>query len=1266
MFLHYCFTFLKRGSLWTYRVATWTVLIVGAAFFALVIALRYLVLPHIDEYREPIAQAISRAVGQKVTIGSIAGSWQGYRPELTLGDVRLLEADGDAALALDKVETVLSWFSLLSAELRFDAIAVHGLSLEIRRDAQGAFRVAGIAVPHGGAGGGFGDWLLQQRQVVVRDASIAWLDEMRSAPKLLLEKADLRLDRDGRLHRFGLSATPPAALSSALVARGEFVGDSVAEMQSLNGRLYLDIGYLNLAMAQAWMPSPLPFTSGLGSMRLWLDLNGAQLGAATADLRFANVQARLAPDLPELALAEVHGRLGWKQREGSMEVSAESFGFTTTDGLRLEPARFAFSRAATAGGVHRSQIHVSGLQLAPLAQLAGFLPIDPGLRARVARVTPTGSLDDVTVSWSGDWGGGGAYAASGQVSGLAVKADGTLPGFHGLSGRFDANETGGTAALNVNAGGVELPTVLAEPVPLDFSTVNLGWTLREGGVDIIVKNASFANEHLAGSVSGTWRSAQGGAGSADLSGILVRADVHQLWRYVPATKPATRAWMKRALVAGQSRDTKFRLQGPLSDFPFANDHNGVFEVVSHVAGVSIDYADGWTPVTGFAGEIAFRGDRMDVRGQSGAILGLQLANVEASIDELGKQDEVLHLKGEARGQTADFLKFIAATPVTTYMNHFTDSMKATGNARLAAALDIPLHRSKESRVKGELVIENNGVVLDSRLPPFDNFGARIAFTEHGFAITQGRALMFGEPLSFEAGNQADGGVTASVSGTLDVDQARTVWSHPLLARLDGQAQWRGSVAVRNKISTIRFESSLAGVKSSLPPPFAKAAPATLPLRIELRERAGRQGVLSVSLDKVATAQLLLDGAAASGVGRGTVSLGGQAALPSSDGLWIRGSIDTVDVDAWKALFAGGSDDAPPLLGGVDLQIGTLVFSHRVFHDLKVKATRDDDEWQATLHGDEVDGSVTWLSGGDGKVTARLSSLALPPPVAEVQGAKAPTRDERLPSVDLVADDFTYEDKPLGKLTVLAQPEPAGWRLQKLELANPDAKFSMNGRWVIAEASRTDVTVRLDVADVGKFFGRLGWPDSMQGGTATLEGPLAWTGNPTRLDIPSLSGQLKLEAKNGRFKQIEPGVAKLLGILSLQALPRRVSLDFRDVFSKGFSFDHITSDLQIKAGVAETTNFLMQGSSARVAMQGKVDLAHERQDLLVRVTPSLSEGIAIAGAIVNPAIGVAALLAQKALKDPFSQIASFDYSVTGSWADPAIARVQRPVLKEKGR
>ena len=121
----------------------------------------------------------------------------------------------------------------------------------------------------------------------------------------------------------------------------------------------------------------------------------------------------------------------------------------------------------------------------------------------------------------------------------------------------------------------------------------------------------------------------------------------------------------------------------------------------------------------------------------------------------------------------------------------------------------------------------------------------------------------------------------------------------------------------------------------------------------------------------------------------------------------------------------------------------------------------------------------------------------------------------------------------------------------------------------------------------------------------------------------LAGNVLLDASKGQFVKLEPGIAKLLGILSLQALPRRISLDFRDVFSEGFTFDTIIGALKIDQGVMTTENFRLRGPSARVVMGGRVDLARETQTLRVRVTPHLSDSVSLAGALIGAALLAAA-------------------------------------------
>lgn len=147
---------------------------------------------------------------------------------------------------------------------------------------------------------------------------------------------------------------------------------------------------------------------------------------------------------------------------------------------------------------------------------------------------------------------------------------------------------------------------------------------------------------------------------------------------------------------------------------------------------------------------------------------------------------------------------------------------------------------------------------------------------------------------------------------------------------------------------------------------------------------------------------------------------------------------------------------------------------------------------------------------------------------------------------------------------------------------------------------------------------------------------------------------------GQFLKVDPGAAKLLGVLSLQALPRRLSLDFRDVFSEGFAFDGATARASIAQGVMKTDSFKMRGVSAVVLLDGSVDIANETQDLAVVVLPEINAGAASVayGLMVNPVVGLGTFLAQLFLRDPLMHVFTMEYHVAGSWKDPEISKVNR--------
>jgi uncharacterized protein YhdP len=208
-----------------------------------------------------------------------------------------------------------------------------------------------------------------------------------------------------------------------------------------------------------------------------------------------------------------------------------------------------------------------------------------------------------------------------------------------------------------------------------------------------------------------------------------------------------------------------------------------------------------------------------------------------------------------------------------------------------------------------------------------------------------------------------------------------------------------------------------------------------------------------------------------------------------------------------------------------------------------------------------------------------------------------------------------------------------------------------------ERRRTSMKFRLDVLDAGQTLARFGMKDLVRRGHGHMEGTVSWNGSPIALDYPSLAGSFNVNVENGQFLKADPGLAKLLGVLSLQSLPRRLVLDFRDVFSEGFTFDFVRGDIGIEQGVAATNNLQMKGVNAAVLMEGKADLARETQDLKVVVVPEINAGTAsLVATVINPAVGLGSFLAQMFLRQPLMRAATQEFHVDGTWTDPHIARV----------
>jgi uncharacterized protein YhdP len=333
-------------------------------------------------------------------------------------------------------------------------------------------------------------------------------------------------------------------------------------------------------------------------------------------------------------------------------------------------------------------------------------------------------------------------------------------------------------------------------------------------------------------------------------------------------------------------------------------------------------------------------------------------------------------------------------------------------------------------------------------------------------------------------------------------------------------------------------------------------------------------------------------------------------------------------------------------------------------------------WRARLQSDQAQGSIEYRDarpGQDsGRVRARLARLVLPPAEADPVAGLLDEAPSSVPALDIEVDAFELRGRALGRLVVQASNRAASvaadgraaWLLDNLQLRNGDGRLQARGLWQPGAGGggrRVQLDFKLDIDDGGNLLERLGFGRVVRGSQGTLAGQIGWEGSPLSLHLPSLAGGFKLQMGNGQFLKADAGAARLLGVLSLQALPRRLVLDFRDLFQEGFAFDDVSADLRLVRGVASTNNLRMRGLQAAVLIEGSADIARETQDLHAVVLPELNTASAsLAYAVINPAVGLGTLLGQWLLREPLRQASAREFRITGSWTDPQVSRIERRI------
>jgi uncharacterized protein (TIGR02099 family) len=1269
---------IKKSLIWSYRVAY--IALGTFAFLSLlsIIVLRYFILPHIDDYKPKIVQGLSQVLGQKVTIGNIYANWDSLNPHLSIFNVDIYDKENRVALSLRHIEGSLSWTSIPLFEPRLASFSIYQPELTIRREKDGTVYVAGVSMS-GPSQPEFPNWLLRQAKVNVVDANIVWQDELRGAPPLNLNMLNLQLENPawdsirGR-HEFSVRATPSAATSKPIDIRGKVFGKDVSQITQWDGIVYAKIEGTDIAAWRNWLDYPIDLHEGHGAAQFWVDFADNHIEGFTTDVALDKVVTRLPYNGLENSFNRIAGRLKWIHHKDGQEIKGEGIKIVTSDDLNMRSGKFSV-RERTNHEVKtvEGDVLLDEIQLETLDKLTPYFKLPSNVDQALKETGPLGKLSKLRLTWLSKGESLPEYALHADFNGLTVHpyTKYALPGFSNLTGKIEVNQNQGRLILDSKLATLHFTPVLRWAIPVEKLTGQIDWKVKNKNLTVDVNSLAIKSEHLTGEVDAIYISDGAQKQYLDLTGHATNVDLKYGRFYYPnRISKDTMAWLDKSILSGRGEDVNVRIKGDLKDYPFADGKKGTFKVTGDIKDGALDYTDGWPKIEGIKLAMLFEGKRMELNASAGHLLGNEIKKAKITIPDLEVDDNLLDIAGETQGPVSEMVKFINASPIEKLANGFTESLKTAGTGKLNLNLHIPLLHSEATKIKGTYVVTNGSMLADS-IPDLTKINGTVDFTESSINASNVNTWAYGAPATFSINTDKNHAIQIAAQGRVTDAGLRQAFSNAVPNSLTGSADWSAKAQIVNKQSEVSIRSNLIGIGAKLPAPFGKATTDAMPLLIEKKPISETQDAIQVTLGNVIGAKFIRT--AQNGITkieRGDIGINILPELNNQKGVSIHANLDSLDIDEWLEQMDQSSNNTSSAIAinSIELTTHHLDLFDRRLNSLKINAKSSDNAWIMNIKSNEITGDLKWSQEGNGKISGNLSNLIFPSPTSDA--VKKPTNtvakqlNIKYPALDIAADNFEIGKKKLGRLELQAKEQFGNWGIDKLRLTTADGVINANGEWNNwKKRPNTKLRFNWEISDMGKALKRLDFGDVIKGGTAEITGQLKWAGSPHEFDIPNLSGSLHLDAKKGQIVQVEPGVGRLFSVLSLQNLPRRLTLDFKDLFSSGFTFDKITADVNIERGILFSDNFKMDGPTAKVEIKGETDLDKETQHLYIKAKPYISDTLSLAAFAGGPAVGAAAYIAQKILKDPLNKIAETQYEIVGTWNDPQ-EKDSKPTQVEK--
>jgi uncharacterized protein (TIGR02099 family) len=1274
---------------WIRKVVRGT-LIAKAVLVALVVLVlggAQLLVWQLPAHQDEVKAWVGSKLGLTLEFSRLEAGWSWRGPELAFRDASIKTVGSPAPFLTARGANVgFNPFRLLvqlalGRRLGVERLTLEGTELTIVKNENGAYRLQGAP---GIAGVAF--QVPPDIDVLVRDSRVLYLDSARSVA-WNFQDVEGSMRREDDLLKLEASATPPREFAGRIgITAQAFIGsDGAAAKFTGDWRVSADLKDIDLATAVDLLPpsAVLP-RAGTGDLAVWLEWRAGTLLGGNVDLALVNVGLPRQPGYadPDFERVAFHG--DWQRDGDHWHVALRDLNLTHANRSWPGNGSLDLDIALRDGAMAQIGLRGSFLRIEDLTSLVTPLPESQWRQLWLA-LAPRGELRDFELKLAQPADAAAEYSVAGEFAGLGVLPYAKWPGFTGLAGTVHADAQSGRLELASTDAVLDWRELFRSRLDVPGLRGILVWRAGRDAVRVV------SDDLVVVAPDATLRSnleltvpMDGSSPRLDLRTGVSGFDVTAAPRYFPVgvMPDSVVEWLDTALRGGHVDSAEVTFVGPVRAFPF-DGGEGEFRATLQVARGQLAYVSDWPSAEDLTGTVEFANASFDARG-SGRVLGNRTDDVHVTIPDL--RTGQLTLKGKTSGALGQVLAFLnSASLISHYLGlNFARLQAPAGTGDVSLDLLLPLRNKEDYELTAGLEVQDGELAF---------LGLEPHATEIKGSLTLAGGALHGEGIS---GIFLDGPVTAAVNsldtpgyrakidfdGEVTVDAVVSAFNLPYRDRLAGQTGWQGSLLIPAATgdvtppARITVDSNLSGVALRFPEPFAKAPgdPTNLEVEMtfpeqgmEMRGYVGpaRRFALDFDVDPDNEHRFRFH--------RAALQFGG--ALPefrAERGVTLDGSLPQLRVDDWMALSDGISSvprgsQWSNAFSGAELEVADFFAFGQQLGRTKVTARRRTDDWQFEVDSDAIAGTVLVPTdlAKDPQVVAIMRRLYLNSGGSGGGGRKLDPRE--LPGVQLHADEFGIGQRQLGRLDAEILSDPLGLRLVSFESATDSFSAQGSGGWFVgADGDTTRLAASVSSTNVGKMLDQLGFSRFVDAETADVTASVHWPGPPSSTWLDHLGGDLSLKTKKGSLIDVEPGGAgRFAGLLSFGALPRRLALDFRDVFNKGFVFDEITADFVIIDGNAYTDNLKLTGPVADVGMIGRTGLRdHDyRQQAIVTAEPG--KMLPTVGALIAGPVGAAALLIfSKIFKKPLSGIGRASYCVTGTWQEPMVERLTDEQI-EKG-